>query len=167
MQEAGILLGAYHYARPENGNNSSYEFNNFYRMIKGTNVRPFLDIEGAALGWAEWCANWLETAKKTFPNVGYYCSKAEVDGRLRILRNKYPLWVAHYDNNDSDGCMHVSGEIITQYTSTPIDMNVAVDMSYEEWYGFEQDSDVNLPDHQWRMIVSEKEKQVIEIMRSL
>jgi lysozyme len=103
----GIPVGFYHYVRPYL-NNVNDEIENFCRAVSGLPVDlPYaLDIEedeNAALGvtrLTQWCLQWLEgVEKRTGNRVMIYTGSFFARDCLGSELGKYPLWVAHYDQD--------------------------------------------------------------------
>lgn len=162
--ERGIRLGAYHYARPENGNDTVHEVDNFIKQLMQVNIchiRCFLDVEDKAVSYPSWCRTWLEEFKKRNSDpVGIYCSLSVAKNQLKNVVNEYPLWIAHYSSGDKEGCKHFDGEIITQWSSKPVDQDVSIDMTMDEWYGFTSGSDKS------EMAITDKERELIKYLRN-
>ena len=134
----GIPYGIYHYSYALDTEQAEIEANTVLQLIKETNAKPFmvfLDEEDAD-GWRK--RNGLELRDTvltpqvhTFCNivknagykVGLYCSTSWL-GYLPY--GEYPLWEANYGVDD--GAIHgdfSQRAIIHQYTSKPLDKNVA------------------------------------------
>lgn len=119
------LCGVYHYARPDN-NTAKAEVENFYNAIKPyltDTMITVLDWEGKALqysfDWAkEFCRLMEEKTKR--PCIIY--ASASV---IKKYTTQYEYWwTAHYYKCDN-GCNHDGvEEVLTQYTSTPYDMDI-------------------------------------------
>ncbi|BBH19844.1 hypothetical protein Back11_11890 [Paenibacillus baekrokdamisoli] len=100
---AGLKVGYYHYARPEN-NTAEEEAANFAKTVKGftADFPHVLDVEGEAqlLGVAKltaWCATWLrEVERLTGHSVMIYTGASFARSYLGKDLNKWPLWIAHY-----------------------------------------------------------------------
>lgn len=164
----GIMLGAYHFARPDNGNYYADEVKNFQDTLLRAQLRQcrcFLDVEGKAIGYGNWCKNWLsEFAKECTYPIGLYCSLSVAKNQLKDIAKNYPLWIAHYTIKDKDsGCAHYDGEIITQWTSNPVDTNVAIEMSEDEWYGVK--SHIRGDEAYEELLVTERESKLIKYIR--
>ena len=103
--DAGVMMGIYHFARPDLGNTASEEANYFLDVVgdylKSGYLRPVLDLEvGASMGktaLSAWVIEWMETVKNrtgispliyTNPNYIYYY--------LTNAVTEYDLWVAHW-----------------------------------------------------------------------
>lgn len=100
---AGLKVGYYHYARPEN-NSAELEAANFAKNVKGftTDFPHVLDVEGEAqrIGAAKltvWCAAWLkEVERLTGHPVMIYTGASFAKSYLGKDLSKWPLWIAHY-----------------------------------------------------------------------
>jgi GH25 family lysozyme M1 (1,4-beta-N-acetylmuramidase) len=103
--DAGVMMGVYHFARPDLGNKASDEANYFLDEVgdylKSGYLRPVLDLEvGTSMGKAAlsaWVIEWMETVKNrtgispliyTNPNYIHYYLTEDV--------KEYDLWVAHW-----------------------------------------------------------------------
>ena len=102
--QAGLFMGAYHYARPDLNPDARVEAAYFVNaagsfLIKGY-LRPVLDLEtGASLGkttLSNWVHAWMATVKQltgvepifyTYSNFTYY---------LDVSLTQYDFWLAHY-----------------------------------------------------------------------
>lgn len=127
------LIGFYHYARPEN-NTARDEAENFIAHIplKSKYTLYILDWEGNALkhdfNWAlEWC-NIIHEKLGRWPII--YASASVV----KKYGDRYKLWwTAHYNPACDAGCTHDGvQEVLTQYSSSPIDCDV-FHGSHNEW----------------------------------
>lgn len=100
------IIGAYHYARPDNGNSAIEEANNFFKAIESITVcHPLiaLDWEGNALGWKfrklreRWITDFVWRITKL---VGYkpfiYLQSSAVNDYPNIPQLDVGLWVAKY-----------------------------------------------------------------------
>ena len=143
-QEAGIRVGAYHYARPDNNSpqKEAWHFLDRARPRPG-DLLPVLDFEApeasrlGATKQEQWAATWLN---QVWGDIGvkpiFYSYPAYIFGPLgggQHLRS-YPLWLASYGPND--GSRHISvvpygfNMVVHQYTSRgnrggrrPLDLN--------------------------------------------
>lgn len=103
---AGMLAGAYHFARPDLGNSAADEASWFVDVagdyIKPGYLRPVLDIEvdvgafgSAAL--SSWVIEWMETIKsETGVEPLIYARASYANNYLEASLAQYDLWVAHY-----------------------------------------------------------------------
>lgn len=107
------IIGAYHYARPENGNGAIDEANNFFKTIESLTVfHPLiaLDWEGNALGWKDrnarerWIIDFVYRINKL---VGYkpfiYLQSSAVHDYPNIPQLNVGLWVAKYGGRAARG----------------------------------------------------------------
>lgn len=119
------LCGAYHYARPDN-NTAEKEVENFYNAIKpylSDTMITVLDWEGNALNYSfDWALKFCKLLEeKTHRPCIIYGSASVI--KKYASQWKY-WWTAHYYKCE-DGCSHDNvEEVLTQYTSTPYDMDV-------------------------------------------
>jgi lysozyme len=108
--DAGLLMGAYHFARPDLGNDAQDEALYFVSVarnyLKGGYLRPALDLEvGSSLGkeaLSNWVHTWMETVKnETGIEPIIYVNSNYANNYLNTSVAKYNLWVAHwtYDTN--------------------------------------------------------------------
>jgi len=103
---AGMLGGAYHFARPDLGNSAVDEARWFVNVtggyIKPGYLRPVLDIEvgadtlgGPAL--SSWVGEWMETVtSETGVEPLIYTSADYAGNYLASYLSQYDLWVAHW-----------------------------------------------------------------------
>lgn len=110
---AGMLVGAYHFARPDLGNNATDEarwFINITGKYTGPGyLRPVLDIEksknATADNLTEWISEWMETVEREagVEPIIYTSASFAADNKLDPSLNRFDLWVAHwtYDLNQS------------------------------------------------------------------
>lgn len=109
-RNAGLLMGAYHFARPDLGNTAQDEALYFISVagnyLKSGWLRPALDLEvGSALGkeaLSKWVEEWMETVKKeTGVEPIIYVHSNYASNYLNVSLAKYNLWIAHwtYDIN--------------------------------------------------------------------
>lgn len=120
------LCGFYHYARPDN--NSFYdEVYNFVITITphlNSDCLLFLDWENESLNHSfEWALNWCNLVEENTGIKPIIYASASV---IQKYKNEYDLWwTAHYNDDCENGCNHDGvKEVLTQYTSNPIDCDV-------------------------------------------
>lgn len=102
---AGLVVGAYHFARPNNDNDATDEAKYFVNVIKdylkGGYLRPVLDIEkNGGLSKTElskWVNDWMSYVKEEtgiWPIIytGVCFSKDNLDESIK----KYDLWISDY-----------------------------------------------------------------------
>lgn len=101
---AGLKIGYYHYAHPEQ-NSPEDEAANFYRTIKANKEADFphvLDVEGASadiggVALTSWCSIWLrEVERLTGHPAMVYTGASFARSYLGAELGKWPLWIAHY-----------------------------------------------------------------------
>jgi GH25 family lysozyme M1 (1,4-beta-N-acetylmuramidase) len=137
---AGVLIGPYHYGRPDsyntNPNDAANEANDFADAIapyyQGTNLtlRPVLDLEELA-GVADektFLSNWVNNFATTLHSrIGFYpliyCNTNFATNYLNSTVSQYDLWLANWTNNknnppasSADGVFN--GWKFWQYSST-------------------------------------------------
>lgn len=110
-----FLIGAYHYARPRNGNTAESEAANFLSAIKpfeGVKMLLMLDVEGvdADRRFRDWYEKWLDIvyeASGIRPLI--YTSESKVTVLPPFIKDKYGLWVAKWSENNK--AVDVAGNI--------------------------------------------------------
>lgn len=133
--EYKLVVGLYHYARPENNNAiaEAIHFCNNYTKIwsefsKEVSAIPILDWEGEALKYnRQWARDWCDYV---FNKIGIkpmiYISRSECHMHRSTAAGDYGLWVAAWRDIDK-GVGNVAPWTtwaVWQYTSEPFDMNV-------------------------------------------
>jgi lysozyme len=110
---AGILVGPYHYARPDNRPSESgarAEATHFCRVIvaagwkKELHARPVLDIEvgsGDLSAWADAFCRQVIALTGVVPIIYSYTYFIRSHLRAESLA-RYPLWLANYGRNDGN-----------------------------------------------------------------
>lgn len=130
-----IVVGAYHYARPEN-NSPLEEFRNFSknvdeaRAILGENLLLALDFEGNALTWStqanreQWIREWVNLVKMRYSySPLFYIQTSEV-GKYKVpVDLDCGLWLADYSTKESAHKGHWPFLAMRQYTNKPYDKN--------------------------------------------
>jgi parallel beta-helix repeat protein len=103
-RNAGLLMGAYHFAHPE-ANNAADEARFFISVarpyLRGGYLRPALDLErGSSLGkelLSEWVHLWMETVEnETGVEPIIYTNPDYATNHLEASIGKYDLWIAHW-----------------------------------------------------------------------
>ncbi len=103
--DAGVLMGVYHFARPDLGNEASDEANHFLDeagdYLKSGYLRPVLDLEvGSSMGktaLSAWVIEWMETVKdRTGISPLIYTNPSYVHYYLTEAVKEYDLWIAHW-----------------------------------------------------------------------
>lgn len=120
------LLGAYHYARPENKNTPIEEANNFVKAVKPyiPNVLLALDWEDKAWNYPlSWALEWLnEVYRLTGIKPLIYVSASKVSLLTDIAKAGYGIWIASWSTTKpSHSPFTVCA--IWQYTNRPYDMD--------------------------------------------
>ncbi len=125
-RDAGILMGVYHFARPDLGNNAKTEAEYFIKtageyLIEGY-LRPVLDLEKVGnlskKELSEWVKQWMETVEKETgiePILYTYSSFAK--DHLDDSVTQYDLWIAHYTTKKSPDTANWKNWNFWQYTS--------------------------------------------------
>lgn len=130
---AGIVVGVYHYARPDNRPSVAgaiVEADHFCDVIEGiydpeAHGRPVLDIEVGSGNLSDWAFAWCQHVEKRLGvkpiiySYTYFIRSRLTDKKLAA----YSLWLANYGPNDGARHKIPAGEgpwqnwIIHQYTS--------------------------------------------------
>lgn len=101
---AGLRVGGYHYARPDN-NSAQAEVDHFLRVHRPQpgELLPVLDfeVEPASAAWALDFLRRLEGAIGARPVLYTYAAFLTKMGSFDAL-SRYPLWYAHYGANDGN-----------------------------------------------------------------
>ena len=109
-RNAGLLMGAYHFARPDLGNNPKDEAEYFISVaseyLREGFLRPALDLEvGSTLGkdaLSNWVRVWMETVKnETGIEPIIYVNSYYANNYLDVSLAKYELWIAHWTYDPS------------------------------------------------------------------
>lgn len=96
-----MLIGAYHYARPEN-NSAEQEAQHFYEVVNSLNLIGeailVLDYEGTALKYGEvWAKAFLDKLKElSGVKAIIYLSESQIKNYSSIANADYGLWVANW-----------------------------------------------------------------------
>lgn len=124
------LLGAYHYARPDNGNSPEDEAENFVGVLKKHNLvgRALLalDWEQNSLKYpTEWALRWLRTVKElTGVKPLVYMSEAYISKEWEcVAKEDYGLWVANWSKEP----INISPwklKALWQRQGSPLDLDV-------------------------------------------
>jgi len=101
--KAGLLMGFYHYARPEN-NDAKKEAAHFAATVKGyrSDFPLVLDVEGDAskIGTTtltKWCVTFLQELERiTDCPAMIYTGASFAKAHLGKELGSWPLWIAHY-----------------------------------------------------------------------
>jgi GH25 family lysozyme M1 (1,4-beta-N-acetylmuramidase) len=105
--QAGILMGAYHYARPDANPDATVEAQCFLRaagkyLIRGY-LRPVLDVErGAELGkeaLSNWVHLWMNTIQRQTGVEPILYTYSSFTHNFNISVTRYALWLAHYTHD--------------------------------------------------------------------
>lgn len=131
VKDRNLLAGAYHFARPDNGNSAEEEAANFV-----TTIRPYLnDALLLALDWEgeaakksseDWVLAWCNTVYDlTGIKPLVYCSISNVNRLPSVAAKNYGLWVARWTSAGTPGII-APWKIwaIWQYTNTPVDIDI-------------------------------------------
>lgn len=120
----GKLMGAYHYARPEN-NTPQEEAEHFVSIVKPYIGKCLfaLDWEGVALSYPiEWAVEWLkEVERLTGVKPLIYCSASYVKKCKPVADNGNGIWVAKWSATAPTVKPYFTVMALWQYTSSPYD----------------------------------------------
>lgn len=119
------VLGAYHFARPENGNTAEAEASNFISQVMPfiSRKRPLilgLDIEGKALavGYRKWYSQWLNVVSEaTGIKPIIYVQESGINLMPISAYREYGLWVAKW--NDSNKAVETENGYGIKAKATP------------------------------------------------
>lgn len=135
-RDNGVLIGFYHYCRPDKGNTAEAEMNNFIANVDdilsrckiSDRVMLILDWEGESLGYEHWlkeATDMLMYKYKVNPIV--YTSESNIHAVGEYVdTERVGLWVASW-GTDPGNLGDVSPWKVWafhQYTNNPIDQNV-------------------------------------------
>ena len=103
-RRAGMLMGAYHYARPDLNRDAMVEANCFLRVagqyLREGYLRPVLDVEtGAWLGkdmLTNWVHVWMTTVKNRTGIEPIFYTYSNFTNNFNVSLTQYNLWIAHY-----------------------------------------------------------------------
>ena len=102
--QAGVLVGAYHYARPDANPDATVEAECFLaaagRYLTSGYLRPVLDVErGSELGQAAlsaWVHLWMNTIKAHTGVEPILYTYSSFTKYFDVSVTRYALWLAHY-----------------------------------------------------------------------
>ncbi|MTV48296.1 hypothetical protein GJ688_04770 [Heliobacillus mobilis] len=151
-QTAGVLVGAYHYAHPEQ-NSAEDEAAHFLEALNSVNLNlwPVLDLESPPQKNSTLSGDYLAEWSRTFINIvssstggkvilytgKWYIDMYEVDGLSDL-----PLWISHYSSYPPPDFAGWAEWLIWQYTdkgtvngiSGQVDMNVVTSLEALQIY---------------------------------
>lgn len=122
-----VLIGAYHFCRPDNGNTPEAEAVNFVNAVRPWLGRIMLaaDWEGSSCSVdknGEWVKKWCDTV---YAMAGVkplvYCSQSRVKQLKAFEGCDYGLWVAKWSNTPPTKIMPWNFYAVWQYTNKPYD----------------------------------------------
>lgn len=126
-----MLIGAYHYARPDNGNQPEAEARNFVNALRNRNligeVLMALDWEGKSINYnADWPLRWLrEVYKLTGVKPLIYMSSSNIKKYGIIANEDFGLWVANWSKEpDSVKIAPWKIKALWQKRGAPIDLDI-------------------------------------------
>nr|BFF03110.1 hypothetical protein GCM10020241_47850 [Streptoalloteichus tenebrarius] len=189
---AGLVVGAYHFARPDNGNSPQAEADYFVGEVLRLGAHgdgllpPCLDIEVAAGDVAGWCTSFVARLRQRLGRhpVIVYASTSFINANLSegwANANDIRWWVAHYDRAPGEPGHRTPRVVIHQYTRTgrvngiagDVDMNLAMrplhditgsegDVSYEDAYNAIRDFVFN---NRFVSMVDGHERNIVDYLR--
>lgn len=127
----GLLIGAYHYARPENGNTPEQEALNFVKQVE-----PYIGICVLALDWEgdaitksnqAWALAWLDAVfQMTGIRPLFYVSESHIKngGFANIAARNYGLWVAKWSKTQYPSTGKWSIWAMWQTEGDPLDKDI-------------------------------------------
>lgn len=126
--KANKLIGAYHYARPENNNRAKEEAQNFVNIIKPYIGKCLLalDWEGDALYYPiDWAVEWMQEVEKlTGVKPLIYCSVSYLTQCKKVAENGNGIWVAKWSETAPNVKPTFTVMAMWQYTSNPYDKDI-------------------------------------------
>jgi lysozyme len=104
IKEAGMLRGAYHYARPDLGNTPDAEASYFLQVVQAAGLQAgdflALDLEVNSANLAGWALTWLEQVTAAVGFRPFFYSYHAFLSEQGLTNNdslaKYGLWLASY-----------------------------------------------------------------------
>lgn len=104
---AGVLMGAYHYARPDLNQDATVEAECFLQVagpyLGAGYLRPVLDIEtGSWLGntvLTDWVHVWMRTVKERTGIEPILYTYSRFTRNFDLSVTQYNLWIAHYTHD--------------------------------------------------------------------
>ena len=110
-QDAGLLVGAYHFAWPDaDPRDAIDEAKNLADCLDNYDLPPVLDVEGGSIfgkQLLEWCDDFIRTIEAScgrycvlYTSPAYY-SMVKIKAWSELQCNR-PLWVAHWDCEPGD-----------------------------------------------------------------
>ena len=129
-KKAKKLLGFYHYARPDLGNEPEAEADWFLKIVGeyAGNAIYALDWEGDSLRYSEdWILRWCRRIKEvTGVKPLIYVSASQVWRLRSAYYEDYGLWVAHWGvyRPVYKGCYPPGAWALWQYQGSPIDKDI-------------------------------------------
>lgn len=126
-----MLIGAYHYARPDNGNQPEAEASNFVNTLRNKNiigeVLMALDWEAKSLNFsADWALRWLrEVYKLTGVKPVIYMSSSNIKKFGIIANEGFGLWVANWTKEpDNAKTAPWKFKVLWQRRGAPLDLDI-------------------------------------------
>lgn len=123
------FLGAYHYARPDNGNTVEKEVDHFLNTIKDhiDDMMLALDWENLSHNYGEkWALDWLRCCERTTGKKPFFYTSAAYLKYYPTIADEYPLWIACYSETSrtSKFKRECDKATILQVTSHPLDIDI-------------------------------------------
>lgn len=123
------FLGAYHFARPDNGNTPREELENFIDTLGShvENMMIALDYEdNAHITGEKWALEWLRLAQDMTGKPPFFYTSASYLIKYPTISEEFPLWLACYNQDSRTGRYKKECDkaVILQLTSNPLDIDV-------------------------------------------
>ncbi|SHF41486.1 glycoside hydrolase family 25 protein [Streptoalloteichus hindustanus] len=191
-RDAGLVVGVYHYGRPDYGNSPQAEADYYVREVLRLGASgpgllpPCLDIEEAAPRVADWCTAFVARVRERLGRhpVLVYASTSYINGHLGegwANATDIRWWVAHYDRSPGDPGYKSPRVVMHQYTrhgrvagvAGDVDMNRAMralqditgsedDVSYEDAYNAIRDFVFN---NRFESLVDGQNRNIVDYLR--
>jgi GH25 family lysozyme M1 (1,4-beta-N-acetylmuramidase) len=136
---AGLLAGAYHFAKFTDISTATNEANFFIANCKGANPDfVVLDFEQCGIfgDMTNACLAFLDIISKVAPAV-IYCNPSYISSYLNSNITKYPLWIAHYNTKTPSTPLWGTYDI-WQYSDSGqvsgVSSNVDLDIMTDDFY---------------------------------
>ena len=123
------FIGAYHFARPDNGNTPREELTNYLDAVGShiSNIMVALDYEDKAHAIGEkWALEYLRLAQKETGKPSFFYTSASYLSKYPTIAAEFPLWLACYSQDSREGKYKKECDkaVILQVTSNPLDIDI-------------------------------------------
>lgn len=123
------FLGAYHFARPDNGNTPREELKNYLDAVGEhvENLMIALDYEVKAHATGEkWALEYLRLAQEMTGKPPFFYTSASYLSKYPTIAEEFPLWLACYSQDSRTGRYkkECNKAVILQISSNPLDINI-------------------------------------------